>query len=639
MNFMKSKLLIFFLFFALLANAQTNVSGAYFSNTNWSKAGSPYNVTGDVQVPAGVTLSIEPGVQINFNGDYQILVKGYLMANGSKSLPITLSSGSSTGKAMILFRSTNLSISQLSNLKFTGPKYALQLEDESEFSQSPIKLSGVLTVKNINLTNTAVQTKGYGTTASLVLDSATISSTLIKGVYPRSESITLKNSIISNSTINSDSYNNGINVTNSQIDKCGFLIGCCGGNININSSTLTSSTFSEGGGSPVNGPLKIYNSTLNNCSVNLPSALIDIYNCPITYNSGIGICFGNGKISNSKISGSGTAVKATGYSGYNIAGNILLKKCDITQNTIGVSLTGAYTCTIDSCNFENNTSYHVQNLSASKITAKNNWWGTTDASVIASKIYDYYDNINYGIVDYSASLASNSCIITLQVGLNGALKENNVSLGNGSTVIVTKGSTKTFTIIPNTGYEVATLSYNGTDVKSQIINNQYTTPTINANISLNVTFKKTIYKISVQTGGSGAMNLNYYYGDTPSFDFTPSLGYKIQTVIYNGNDVTNNLNDNVYTLPAITSNGTLLVNFVSISTDINSPDRKAIKVYTAGSKIIIQGTSESETVKLYDLNGQLLQAAKSQGNVVIFGVQRGAVYLVKTNTKTFKVVL
>lgn len=634
MNFMKLKLLIFFLFFALLANAQTNVSGAYFSNTNWSKAGSPYNVTGDVQVPAGVTLSIEPGVQINFNGDYQILVKGYLMANGTKSLPITLSSGSSTGKAMILFRSTNLSISQLSNLKFTGPKYALQLEDESEFSQSPIKLSGVLTVKNINLTNTAVQTKGYGTTASLVLDSATISSTLIKGVYPRSESITLKNSIISNSTINSDSYNNGIVVESSSVSSSNFTLGCCGANFSILKSTVDNSTFSD-----YNDYYKvtIRDSKITNSPINLPRSDYGfiISNSILSCNTGTYVLkCKNLTMTSTEISGntSSTSIELFGVSNK-------IHNSNIKNNSTALKINSNSNLTIDSTNFENNSVYNIQNLSANNITAKNNWWGTTDASVIASKIYDYYDNINYGIVDYSASLASNSCIITLQVGSNGALKENNVSLGNGSTVIVTKGSTKTFTIIPNTGYEVATLSYNGTDVKSQIINNQYTTPTINANISLNVTFKKTIYKISVQTGGSGAMNLNYYYGDTPSFDFTPSLGYKIQTVIYNGNDVTNNLNDNVYTLPPITSNGTLIVNFVSISTDVNSPDRNTIKVYSAGTEIIIQGTSESETVKLYDLNGQLLQAAKSQGNGVIFGVQRGAVYLVKTNTKTFKVVL
>lgn len=631
---MKTKLLIFFLFLAAVAIAQTNVSGAYFSNTNWSKAGSPYYVTGDVQVPAGVTLSIEPGVQINFNGDYQILVKGYLMANGTKSLPIVLSSGSVTGKAMILFRSTNLSISQMCNLQFTGPKYALQLEDESEHSQSPTKLSGVLTVKNITLTNTAVQTKGYATTASLVLDSATVSSTLIKGVYPRSETITLKNSVISNSTINSDSYNNGIILENSSVNSSNFTLGCCGANFSILKSTVDNSTFSD-----YNDYYKvtIRDSKITNSPINLPRSDngFIISNSVLSCNTGTYVLkCKNLTMTSTEINGNASSTGIELFGGANKIHN-----SNIKNNSTALKINSNSTLTIDSTNFENNSVYNIQNLSASNISAKNNWWSTTDAAIIAAKIYDYYDNINYGIVDYSSNLASNSCTVTLQIGLNGVVKENSVALGNGSTVSVTKGTAKTFTVIPNTGYEVATLLYNGTDVKSQIANNQYTIPAINANATLSVTFKKIIYKISIQTGGSGVMNLNYYYGDTPSFDFTPSAGYKIHTVFYNGNNVTNNLNGNVYILPAITANGTLVVNFVSLSTDVNSPDKDVIKVYSAGTDIIVQGTTESETVKLYNLNGQLLQAVKSQANGVVFKVERGAVYLVKTNTKTFKVIL
>lgn len=634
MNFMKTKLLIFFLFTAVFAIAQTNVSGAYFSNTNWSKAGSPYNVTGDVQVPAGVTLSIEPGVQINFNGDYQILVKGYLMANGTKSLPIVLSSGSVTGKAMILFRSTNLSISQMCNLQFTGPKYALQLEDESEFSQSPTKLSGVLTVKNITLTNTAVQTKGYATTASLVLDSATVSSTLVKGVYPRSEAITLKNSKISNSTINSDSYNNGIILENSSVNSSNFTLGCCGANFSILKSTVENSTFSD-----YNDYYKvtIKDSKITNSPINLPRSDYGfiISNSVLSCNTGTYVLkCKNLTMTSTEINGNASSTGIELFGGTNKIHN-----SNIKNNSIALKINSNSTLTIDSTNFENNSVYNIQNLSASNISAKSNWWSTTDAALIAAKIYDYYDNINYGIVDYSGNLASNSCTVTLQIGLNGVVKENSVALGNGSTVSVTKGTTKTFTVIPNTGYEVATLLYNGTDVKSQIINNKFTTSIINANANVSVTFKKIIYKISIQTGGSGVMNLNYYYGDTPSFDFTPSAGYKIHSVFYNGNNVTNNLNGNVYILPAITANGTLVVNFVSLSTYVNSPDTKAIKVYSAGTDIIVQGTTESETVRLYNLNGQLLQAVKSQANGVVFKVERGAVYLVKTNTKTFKVIL
>ncbi|MDD3489158.1 MAG: hypothetical protein PHR62_04645 [Paludibacter sp.] len=631
---MKTKLLFFFLLSAIFTNAQTNVSGAFFSNTNWTKAGSPYNVTGDVQVPAGVTLSIEPGVQIKFNGDYQILIKGYLMANGTKTSPIVFNSGSVAGKAMILFRSTNLSISQMSNLQFTGPKYALQLEDESEYSQSPTKLSGILNVKNIVLTNTAVHTKGYGTTASLVLDSATVSSTLIKGVYPRSEQITIKNSNVFNSTINSDSYNNGIIVENSTVSSSNFTLGCCGANFSILKSTVDNSTFTD-----YNDYYKvtIKDSKITNSPINLPGSDYGfiISNSTLSCSTGTYILkCKNLTMTSTEINGNNSATGIELFGGTN-----RIHKSNIKNTNTAIKINTNSTLTVDSTNFDYNSVYNIQNLSASNIFARNNWWGTTDATAIASKIYDYYDNINYGIVDFSTSLTSNSYTVTLQIGSNGYLKENNVSLGNGSTVSVAKGSTKTFTIIPNTGYEVATFLYNGTDVKSLIVNNQFTTEIINSNASITVTFKKIIYKISIQTGEAGVMNLNYYYGDTPTFDFTPSTGYKIQKVFYNGIDVTNNLIGNEYTLPPVTSNGTLVVNFVSLSTAVNSAENEFIKVYSSENNIIVQGVFESESVKLYDLNGQLLKAVQSQPNGVIFEVKRGAIYLIKANTKTFKVAL
>jgi|ERR1035437_7637394 hypothetical protein len=455
---MKKNVLFAFLLISVHSFAQTNVSGAYFSNTNWSKANSPYTVTGDVQIPAGVTLSIEPGVQINFNGDYQILVKGNLMVNGTNLSPIVFNSGTSTGKAMILFRSTNLSISQMSNLKFTGPKYALQLEDESEYSQSPIKLSGVLTVKNINLTNTAVQTKGYATTASLILDSATVSSSTIRGCYPLSETITLTNSIISNSTINSDSYNKGIIVKNSAVNSSNFTIGCCGSNFSILKSTVDNSTFTD-----YNQyyNVTIQDSKITNSPINLPNSdSFIISNSILSCNSGSYVLkCQNLKMTSTQVTGNTSSTGIELFGGSNS-----IRESTIINNNIAIKINTNSNLSIDSTTFDNNSVYNVQNLSASNVSAKNNWWGTTDAALISSKIYDYYDNINYGIVDFSSNLVSTPLTVLLQIGANGSLKESNVTLGTGSSLSVTKGSTKTFTIIPNAGYEIATLLYNNSDV-------------------------------------------------------------------------------------------------------------------------------------------------------------------------------
>ena len=65
---------------AVGASYATDVSGAL---PVWSAANSPYRVKGDVIVPRGVTLVIEPGVDVLFDADAVILVEGALRAEGT----------------------------------------------------------------------------------------------------------------------------------------------------------------------------------------------------------------------------------------------------------------------------------------------------------------------------------------------------------------------------------------------------------------------------------------------------------------------------------------------------------------------------------------------------------------------------
>jgi hypothetical protein len=229
--------------------------------------------------------------------------------------------------------------------------------------------------------------------------------------------------------------------------------------------------------------------------------------------------------------------------------------------------------------------------------------------------------------------------ITIQVGANGIVKENNVTLTNATVLTVNRSATKTFTFIPAIGYEVATLTYNSVNVKSQIINNQYTTSPVIATGTLSVTFQKTQYHLTLKSAENGTINLLCDYGATPAFDFTPSFGWKVNSVTYNSVDVTGSLVNGIYTTPAISANSELNVSFVS--TVNNAPEyvNSNLKVYTTSSEIIVDGTSEGETIGLYTTNGKQIQTLKSQGERIIIPVQRDAVYLVKTTNKTFKVAL
>ncbi len=71
----------------------TDVCGTISANTVWSLASSPYRVTCDISVNAGVTLTIAPGVVVKFNSYYDTLwVSGRLVADGDAGQPITFTS-------------------------------------------------------------------------------------------------------------------------------------------------------------------------------------------------------------------------------------------------------------------------------------------------------------------------------------------------------------------------------------------------------------------------------------------------------------------------------------------------------------------------------------------------------------------
>ena len=84
---MNKRIMVFVLFLSLcIAGYSTDVIGP--QSGVWTLANSPYNVTGEINVPLNQTLTVEPGVQVIFGGHYKFIINGQLLADGTTAAPI-----------------------------------------------------------------------------------------------------------------------------------------------------------------------------------------------------------------------------------------------------------------------------------------------------------------------------------------------------------------------------------------------------------------------------------------------------------------------------------------------------------------------------------------------------------------------
>lgn len=128
--------LIFFMVSTGSAAADTPVSGTISSDTTWTQAMSPIWVEGSVTVDGGATLTIDPGVEVRFNGFYTLTVQdGRLVADGNTA-----------GAGPVAFTSnfTTPSAGNWNGIVFNGNLGGSVLDDvEIRYARTALTFNGV----------------------------------------------------------------------------------------------------------------------------------------------------------------------------------------------------------------------------------------------------------------------------------------------------------------------------------------------------------------------------------------------------------------------------------------------------------------------------------------------------------------
>jgi hypothetical protein len=389
----------FFIFSGFIA--QTTVSGGIYQNTTWTAANSPYLMTGSMVVFPGVTLTIEPGVEIRVTPDYSfntgnlryLEIRGTLIAVGTDAAPITFKTTDASIQGQQTWYGITIKGSQGGNVQMDR----FRLHDSWQGIHNDITQPGF----SYNWTNCQFKNNNYSIqlNADMVYDGC-----LFQGNGVGQAAQLLYGSLTAN--------------------NCQFIDNFCSFTWS-NFISVSNCLFQGNGNNIVGSP-----GMVTNCQfINNDFAFAEAYghtiqNCLFQGNGVAVDNTGNCNVSNCVFENNDVAVR--------LGDNGILTNNIIQNNTIGVAVL-AYSpnsTLIENNTICYNTSYNLQNLTDKNFQVNANCFCSQDSTYIENLILDGYDDITRGLVNYA--IYDDSCDNVLdyivKINLDGGVGISDIQL-------------------------------------------------------------------------------------------------------------------------------------------------------------------------------------------------------------------
>ncbi|RMG89866.1 MAG: right-handed parallel beta-helix repeat-containing protein, partial [Chloroflexi bacterium] len=338
------------------------VGGIISSDTVWT-GDKTYIVTSNILVNQGVTLTIQPGAVISYENNYYIRAKGILKAIGNHQLPIVL----------------------------TGPGAAIVELDCPAIVRDGQYVDGCTiqyaSLKGVGIKGTSVyiaynkisdvHSYGYNSAAPLIISGDSIAeyNEIVDNQTSYFGTLAADGGVVRHNTVkyNVGGYSGGIYAT---------------GETTVSYNIVRGNRNGECGALPPRGSGTGAGGILADGAITISHNLIEHnYGAPV---GGIVILSSNSTVYANTIVWNGKLFPNCGQSG-------------------GVGSTvGGFR--FEQNNLFGNDIYDFYNASTQDILAHQNWWASTNPSVVAENIYDFADDIGLGSVQFEPLLFAPSSL-------------------------------------------------------------------------------------------------------------------------------------------------------------------------------------------------------------------------------------